>query len=101
MLAGYEAEQSDIKAKVAELECLISEATVQTTNIESFLKLVRARTEVTELTTEIVHEFIKRVEVSEAEYTPARFSHWANGKTQKMRIIYNYLDDISETFKDE
>ncbi len=101
MLAGYESEQSDLRAKAADLESLISEATVQTMNIESFLKMVRSRTEVTELTTEIVHEFIKRVEVSEAEYTEARFSHWARGKTQKVRIIYNYLDDISETFKDE
>jgi DNA invertase Pin-like site-specific DNA recombinase len=101
MLAGYESEQSELKAKAAELESLINEATVQTTNIESFLKLVHSRTEVTELTTEIVHEFIKRVEVSEAEYTPARFSHWAKGKTQKVLIIYNYLDDISKTFKAE
>ena len=101
MLAGYESEQSELKVKAAELESLISEATVQTTNIESFLKLVRSRTEVTELTTEIVHEFIKRIEVSEAEYTQARFSHWAKGKTQEVRIIYNYLEDISKTFKDE
>ena len=71
------------------------------TSCQSFLKMVRSRTEVTELTTEIVHEFIKRVEVSEAEYTPARFSHWAKGKTQSVRIVYNYIDDISETFKDD
>jgi len=101
MLAGYESEQSELKVKAAELEILISEATVQTTNMESFFKLVRSRTEITELSAEIVHEFIKRVEVSEAEYTPPRFSHWARGKTQKVRIIYNYLEDISETLKDE
>lgn len=101
MLAGYEAEQSDLRAKAAGLESLLSEAAQQTTNIESFLKLVRSHTEITELTVEIVHEFINRVEVGEAEYTPARFSHWARGKTQNVRIVYNYLDDISQTIKDE
>jgi site-specific DNA recombinase len=101
MLAGYEAEQTDLKAKVEELESLIGEATQQTTNIEGFLRLVRSHTEVTELTVEIVHEFINRVEVSEAEYTPARFSHWAKGKKQNLRVIYNYLDDVTAKLKDD
>ena len=95
MLAGYETEQTDLKAKVEELESLVAVATQQTTNIDRFLNLVRAHTEVTELTVEIVHAFINRVEVCEAEYTPARFSHWARGKIQNVRIIYNYLDDIN------
>lgn len=101
MLAEYEAEQSDLKTKVTELESLISVATAQTTNIENFLRLVRSYTKVTELTTEIVHEFIEKVLVGEAEYTPTRFSHWARGKTQEVRIIYNYLGDISETIREE
>lgn len=101
MLAGYEVEQKELKLKVAELESLITAATQQTTNVESFLRLVRSHTEVTELTTEIVHEFITRVEVSEAEYSPARFSHWARGKRQTVKVIYNYLDDINAKLKDD
>jgi len=96
MLAGYEAEQYELKAKVVELEALIGKATEQTTNIESFLRLVRSYTEVEVLSAEVVHEFIEKVLVGEAEYTAPRFSHWARGKTQEIRIIYNYLGDISE-----
>ena len=100
MLAGYEAEQSELKAKVAELEHLIGSATEQTTNIEHFLRLVRSYTEVTELSAEVVHEFIEKVLVGEAEYTAPRFSHWARGKTQEVRIVYNFLGDLSETIKE-
>ena len=101
MLAGYEAEQTDLKARSSELEILIGEATQQNTNIESFLRLVKSFTEVTELTAEVVHEFIEKVLVGEAVYTPPKYSHWGRGKTQEVRIIYNYLGDISDTIKDE
>ena len=100
MLTGYETEQTDLKAKVEELENLVVAATHQTSNMEMFLRLVRSHKEITELTIDIVNEFINRIEVSEAEYTPARFSHWARGKTQNVRIIYNYLDDINTKLKD-
>ena len=100
MLAGYETEQTNLKARSSELEILIGEATQQNTNIESFLRLVKSFTEVTELTAEVVHELIEKVLVGEAVYTPPRFSHWGRGKTQEIKIIYNYLGDISETIKE-
>jgi len=101
MLAGYETEQASLRARAVELETLIAETTVQNTNIERFLRLVRSCTEVTELSADLVHEFIEKVFVGEAEYTPARFSHWARGKTQEVRIIYNYLGDVSKIIKEE
>ena len=36
MLAGYETEQTDLKVKIEELESLVTDATQQTANIESF-----------------------------------------------------------------
>lgn len=101
MLAGYEAEQSERKDKVIELESLVSEASEQATNIENFLRVVRSYTQITELTAEVVHEFIEKVFVGEAEYTEPRFVHWAREKKQEVRIIYNYLGDISGTIKEE
>ena len=101
MLAGYETEQANLRVKAEELESLVAEATQQTSNMEMFLRLVHAHTEVTKLTTDIVHEFINRIEVSEAEYKPGRYSHWARNKTQNVRIIYNYLDDINAKLNDE
>jgi len=101
MLAGYEDEQTGLRSKAAKLESLISESTSQTEGIESFLRMVRSFTEVTELTPEIVHEFISTVRVGEAVYTPPQYSHWGRGKTQEIRITYNFIGDVSETFKDE
>jgi len=101
MLAGYEAEQTGLKIRVSELEILISDATAQTASVDSFLRLVRSYTEIGELTTEIVHEFIDKVLVGEAGYAPGRYSHWAREKTQEIRIIYNYIGDVSETINEE
>jgi site-specific DNA recombinase len=101
MLAGYESEQAQLNARVVELQILLGTATEQTENIESFLRLVRSYTEITELSAEVVHEFIEKVIVGEAAYTPPKYSHWGRGKTQEIRIIYNYLGDISGTIKDE
>lgn len=101
MLAGYETEQSELKDKVIELESLMSEASEQAANIENFLRVVRSYTQITELTAEVVHEFIEKVFVGEAEYTEPRFGHWAREKKQEVRIIYNYLGNISGTIKEE
>lgn len=95
MLGDYETEQTNLKIEVIELESFVVDPTQQAMNMDRFLHLVHTHTEVTELTAEIVHKFINRIEVSEAVWTPARFSHWAKGKTQNVRILYNYLDDIN------
>lgn len=100
MLASYESEQSDLKTRAVELDRVIGEATERTENIESFLRLVRSYTEITELSAEVVHEFIEKVLVGEVIYTPPKYSHWGRGKTQEVRIIYNYLGNISETINE-
>ncbi len=100
MLASYESEQAQLNARVAELELLLGTASEQTENIESFLRLVRSYTAITELTAEVVHEFIEKVFVGETVYTPPKYSHWGREKTQEIKIIYNYLGDISGTIKE-
>lgn len=100
MLASYESEQSDLKTRAVELDRVIGEAKEQTENIESFLRLVRSYTEITELSAEVVHEFIEKVLVGETIYTPPKYSHWGRGKTQEVRIVYNYLGEISETINE-
>ena len=101
MLTGYETEQAGLKVKATQLESVINTATDQTANTDNFLKLVRSYTAIEKLTIEIVQEFISKVIVSEAIYTPARFSHWARDKEQEVRIIYNYIGDVTDTIKDE
>ena len=31
---------------------------------------------------------------------PPKYSHWGRGKTQEVRIVYNYLGEISETINE-
>ncbi len=68
MAASYENEQEKLKAKVPELETYLSTETDRTENVERFVEKVRSITRPTELTPELVHEFIERIEVSEARY---------------------------------
>lgn len=100
MLAGYEEEQNGLRGRCSELEALIATSTAQTDSIESFLRLVRRYTEIKELTPEIVHEFIDKVLVGEPDYKPGRYEHWARIKTQEVRIIYNFIGDVSESLKE-
>jgi DNA invertase Pin-like site-specific DNA recombinase len=93
MLAGYETEQADLKVNVAELEKLIGEANEQTANADKFLRLVRTYTEPTELTGELVREFVEKIVVGRAE-------HIGGGhrtKKQRVRIIFNYIGEYTDT----
>jgi hypothetical protein len=62
---------------------------------------VRSYTEITELTVDIVNEFADKIIVSEAVYTPAKYKHWARGKTQKVRVLFNYAGEVSELTEEE
>ena len=66
--ASYEKEQSELKAKVPELENYLAAVSEKTANLEQFIAKVRAVTRPTELTPELVHEFIEKIIVSEARY---------------------------------
>jgi len=72
-----------------------AEADVQ--GINKFLGLVKRFTEITELTAEIVSEFIERIEIGETVIVaPRRFSHWKDEKRQNIRIVYNYIGAVAQ-----
>ena len=98
MLEKYEIEQVELMAKINVLRPLIDAAAEQEVSTDRFLRLVRAHTEITELTAEVVNEFIARIEVGETVIVaPRRFSHWKDEKRQEVKIIYNYIDMIPQT----
>lgn len=101
MLTGYESEQAELKEKAAELENMMRTAAEQTSNTDNFLKLVRSYTKIEKLTVEIVQEFISKVIVSEAVYTSAKLSKQARSREQEVRIIYNYIGEVTDTIKGE
>ncbi len=85
-LAGaYEAEQSELKAKIQEIEKQLALATQDSENLERFLITMRRFTEIQELTLEILHTFIDRIEIGEKQNdTDARI----------IKIIYNLVGAI-------
>jgi DNA invertase Pin-like site-specific DNA recombinase len=100
MLEKYETEQAELTAKINELLPLIEETEKQEISTDEFLRLVKAHTEIKELTTEIVNEFILRIEVSETVIIqPRRYKHWKDEKQQKVKIVYNYIDTIPQTYE--
>ena len=63
MSKGYEDEQSKLKQAVNEFTKFIETNEQKQIDVEQFLKIVRNRTEITELTPEIMHEFIEKIVV--------------------------------------
>lgn len=61
---AYEAEQTELKELVNRLEVEITEESKQSYDLEKFIAKVKKVTEIEELTPELVHEFISKIEVN-------------------------------------
>ncbi|MCD7947888.1 MAG: recombinase family protein [Oscillospiraceae bacterium] len=85
--AKYEAEQADLVRLLDGLEGEISDAQAQAVNVDRFLALVRRYTEVETLTPAIVHEFIDRIIVHEAENP-------RGDRRQKVEIIWSNIGAV-------
>jgi len=80
-----------------EIRPLLNEATEQMQNTDRFLRIVKTHTEITELTAEVVNEFIEKIIIGETVIIqPRRFSHWKDEKRQNIRIIYNYVGAVPQ-----
>ena len=64
----YEAEQQELKEKIPELEAFLSTETDKTDNLQKFIAKVKKVTSPTELTPELVNEFIEKIVVSSPHY---------------------------------
>ena len=80
----YEAEQKELKEKLPEMESYLEAETDKTVNLQKFVQKVKKITEPTELTGELVHEFIDKIVVSAA--------HYLDGK--RYQIIDIYYNDV-------
>lgn len=78
----YETEQKELKEKLPEMESYLEAETDKTVNLQKFVQKVKAITEPTELTGELVHEFIDKIVVSAARYLDGK-------RDQIIDIYYN------------
>jgi len=89
MLADYEAEQAELRIQVETLRTAITEADNDKQNTDRFIQMVKAHTEIEELTFELVREFIEKIVVGQAEKVDGQ-------KKQDIRIIYNFIGVFPE-----
>ena len=67
LLADYEAEQSELELSVNTLEKALNDYQENADNVDKFIELVHRYTDFTELTTPIIHEFVDKIVVHEAD----------------------------------
>lgn len=78
----YESEQKELTEKISALETYLSAETDKTVNLQKFIRKVKSITEPTELTADLVHEFIEKIEVHSPRYL--------DGKRYQIVDIYYY-----------
>ena len=87
MSASYEAEQTQLETRVTELKRFISAEKDSVVNVNTFIELVKRRTEIKELTAEIIREYVEKVIVFKPETIDGL-------KTQRLKIIWNCIGEF-------
>lgn len=83
MSKGYEDEQRKLKQAVAEISDFIDNNEQKRADVEKFLDIIRSRTQVKELTPEVMHEFVEKIVV----YAPDKSS---GHRQQRIDIVYRF-----------
>ena len=94
MLSDYEDEQRSHVERATVLKLTLDAAKEQNLNIVRFLKIVRKYTEITQLSAEIIRDFIEKIIVYKAEKEDGV-------RTKRIRIIYNCIGAIDFQKMDE
>ena len=84
---SYETEQTELRAKTEELKKIIAATEQDNDNLKKFLKIVEHYLCIEELTPEILHSFIDKIYIDEAEI-------FGGKKMQGVRIVYNFVGAI-------
>ena len=91
---SLETEQEDLKVKVPELEAKLENAQIATEGLQRFIEKAKKVTQLTELTPELVHEFIQKIVVGKPEYKDGK-------RYQSVEIHYNGVGIIREATPEE
>ena len=88
MSADYEAEQKQLVERVPILEADLAKQDEQSTNAGKFLGLVRKYTNVQELSSTLLREFVDKIIVHEPDKSSGK-------REQKVEIHYNFVGKIT------
>ena len=84
LTVSLEAEQKQLKAAIPEMEARLDATTDKAADLQRFIERARQVTRLTELTPEIVHEFIDKIVVSKSEKVDGK-------RYQRVDIHYNTI----------
>ena len=85
---SYEDEGNDLKQKTIELQNALTASVQDEEKLSKFLKIVKAYTEIQELTPEILNSFIEKIYIGETKRYDGR-------KMQDVEIIYKFVGAIN------
>lgn len=88
MTTSYEDEQKTLESRIRELKAAIGTVTKNTSNVDTFLKLVRKYTDIQELTAEIIREFVEKIYVYKAERIDGK-------RIQRIKIVWNCIGEFT------
>lgn len=90
MTEPYEADQKELLKRKNELKSFIVDQTKEKSlNVDSFLKVVRKYTDITEITGEIIRSFVERIDVYKPEKMPG-----TRTKKQTICIHWNFIGAV-------
>ena len=84
---SIEKEQSEVLGKIANLEKRLEVAGSKARKVEEFAEEIRQYAEITELTDEILHKLIQRIEVGRTEEIDGE-------RIQHIKVIYDFVGEI-------
>jgi hypothetical protein len=100
MSASYEQEQTQLREQIDTLTAEMETFECNRQNMDRFTNLVRKYTQITELTAQIINEFIERIEVHEGVWSDATKAQPRRGtRSQQIDVYLKYIGqfDIPET----
>ena len=91
LAAGYESEQEQLESQIESLQTEIDTFDTDSDNADKFINIVKKYTDLTELTAPMLHEFVEKILVHEADKSSGE-------RVQKVDIYLNFIGkfDIPE-----
>ena len=90
----YETEQKVLRERIESSKKDLAKCKDENDSVSRFMKLIRKYTEITELSADIVREFIDRIIVYQAKKIDGH-------RKQTIKIVYNFIGEMSPPEKEE
>ena len=94
MTEALEREQSELKSEVPQMEAFLSGETYKAVGLQKFIEKVKRLTEFSELTPEIVHEYVEKIEVHAPRYVDGK-------RVQLLDIYFSGVGIVREMTPEE